>query len=439
MFLLALSCEKMPLVEAEASDLTWKEEQLQIEESGYHSEQRYRHPSMSEEQYQGAINAIKKVYQLTNIAFTPLQPIAYNVGIYQANTTYRGMIYSSVKEIGTYVGSNVSFHTFMTAIHNPRSKIYSERIDESPYHGTNCRSYYGTVCSDLVSYALGLTYIGSDFVVSDDFKEVDYSNLDVIHIADVLWEPDHVAIITNVVRDQNEKVVSIEISEAVKKGCKKTFVTRSAFERKISSSYEKVLRYNHLENNTNYIAVPQFVPVFDEIEVPFNYNEDICVDKGDRSCYFVGEDVILNIFSSGDIVEIYKDGTLQSTINVETEDIRLTDLDYGLYQARISKGDWNSDFTSWLMVDCSIESSKDEMIVYFRSNNSLPLSIAFCDKSGSRKLPFTEVFYRFFTEEEISLGYISIPQEKMKSSRQYFRITFETNFGRISTKPIKWL
>ena len=200
-----------------------------------------------------------------------------------------------------------------------------------------------------------------------------------------------------------------------------------------------MLRYNHLENNTNYIAVPQFVPVFDEIEVPFNYNEDICVDKGDRSCYFVGEDVILNIFSSGDIVEIYKDGTLQSTINVETEDIRLTDLDYGLYQARISKGDWNSDFTSWLMVDCSIESSKDEMIVYFRSNNSLPLSIAFCDKSGSRKLPFTEVFYRFFTEEEISLGYISIPQEKMKSSRQYFRITFETNFGRISTKPIKWL
>ena len=126
LFFLAISCEKVPLVEAVASNLTWEQEQVQLVEEGFRSEQRFCPPSMSEEQFLGAINAVKKAYQMTDITFTPLQSIAYNIGTYQANVTYKGMIYSSVKELGTFVGPNVSFHTFMTAIHNPRSRIYTD-------------------------------------------------------------------------------------------------------------------------------------------------------------------------------------------------------------------------------------------------------------------------------------------------------------------------
>ena len=207
-FFLFFSCEKISLVEASdpSSDRTWEEKQTQLEEDGLRSEQRFRHPSVGEEQYMGAINAVKKAYQLTDIAFTPLLPIAYNTGIYQPEYTYKGMIYSSVKEIGTYVGSNISFHTFMTAIHNPRSRIYTERIDQSPYNGTNCRSYYGTVCSDLVSYALGITpiYRSYDFVASDEMEELDFSDHNAFHLADVLWTDGHVALITDVVRDSDD-------------------------------------------------------------------------------------------------------------------------------------------------------------------------------------------------------------------------------------------
>ena len=186
--LLTVSCEKISLVEAfeQVPDYSWIEEQNRLEEEGLRSEQRFRHPSMSEEQYQGAINAVKKAYQLTDITFCPLQPIAYNTGTYLASETYKGMIYSSVKEIGTYVGSYISFYTFMTAIHNPRSRIYTDRIDESPYHGTNCRSYYGTVCSALVSYALGVDFGSYDFVASDEMEELDYSNIEEFHLADGL-------------------------------------------------------------------------------------------------------------------------------------------------------------------------------------------------------------------------------------------------------------
>lgn len=439
LFLLALSCEKIPLVEAEASDLTWKEEQAKLVEEGLRSEQMFRHPSMNEEQYRGAINAVKKAYQLTNITFTPLNPIAYNTGTYQPNNSYRGMIYSSVKEIGTYIGSDISFHTFMTAIHNPRSRIYTDRIDEPPYHGTNCRSYYGTVCSGLVSYALGLNYGSFDFVASDEMEELDYSNVEGFHIADVLWRSGHVALITDVVRNENDSIVSIEVSEALQNGCKKRFVSRSVFESRIAPFFKKVFRYKSLEKNLDYKSAPEFVPVFDETGVQYEFNDDICVDKGDRSCYFVGEEVILNVLSLGDTLELYKDGMLLSSISIESEDIRLNDLDYGLYQARMIQSERCSGFTSWMMVDCTIEPSKDEMAISFSSDNSRPVSIFFCDQSGSREYPYTEILSRDFTEEEVSLGCILIPQDKIKSDKQYFKITFETEFGKISTVPIKWL
>lgn len=439
--LLALSCEKIPLVEAseQSHGNTWVEVQDRLKEEGLRSEQCFRHSSMSEEAYQGAINAVKKAYQLTDITFIPLLSIAYNVGTYQPDTAYKGMIYSSVKETGTYVGSNVSFHTFMTAIHNPRSRIYTDRIDESPYHGKNCRSYYGTVCSDLVSYALGVDYASYDFVASDEMEELDYSNVEDFHIADVLWKSGHVALITDVVRDQNDSVVSIEISEAVQNGSRKRLFTRAVFESRIAPSFKKVFRYRYLDKNVDYVSVAEFVPVFDEAEVPFEYNDDICVDKGDRSCYFVGEEVVLNILSPGDTLELYKDGMLLFSTRIESEDIRLTDLDYGLYQARLVQSERYSDFTSWMMVDCTMEPSKDEMVISFSSENSRPMSISFCDQSGSRKYPYTDILSRSFTEEEVSLGYILIPQDKVKSDKKYFKITFETEFGKISTIPIKWL
>ena len=105
----------------------------------------------------GARNAIKKAYQMTDLCFTPLDSFVANPSkTYYRGGKYRGLVYSSVKETHTFVGMDVSFHTFMTALHNPRSVIYTENVSKPPYHGSNCGAYYGTVCSGLITYALGL-------------------------------------------------------------------------------------------------------------------------------------------------------------------------------------------------------------------------------------------------------------------------------------------
>jgi hypothetical protein len=442
LFFLAFSCEKISPVEAEAvvpDNRPWEQVQSELEEEGLHSEQRYRPSSMSEDEYQGAINAVKKAYQLTDISFTPLCPIDYNFGVYQANITYTGMVYSSVKELGTYVGSHVSFHTFMTAVNNPRSKLYTEKIDKSPYHGTNCRSYYGTVCSGLVSYALGLipVYGSFDFPDSDVMEEIDISDFDVYHIADVLWRDGHVAIITDVVRDSEDRVVSVEVSESIIQGCRRYTVSRDRMVAMIDNKYRKLLRYTCLETNTDYSPAPEFVNVMEEELLPFKYNE-ICVDKGDRSCYFVGEDVVLNILATGDIVEIYKDGVFYSSVDVSADDIRLSDLECGFYQARVCAGSRDSGFTDWIVVDRMVVPSVEEMRLYFGSENSRPLSVFVCSKNGGRLASVSDSICRQLTEDEISNGYLEVPQERLLSNHPFFVVSFQTEYGIISTTPIEW-
>lgn len=103
------------------------------------------------------MNVIKRAYQMTDLCFTPLDSFVANPNkSYHGGEHYHGMVYSSVKETCQFVGLDVSLHTFMTAMHNPRSVMYTENVGKLPYHGHNCGAYYGTVCSAFVSYVLGM-------------------------------------------------------------------------------------------------------------------------------------------------------------------------------------------------------------------------------------------------------------------------------------------
>ena len=177
---------------------------------------------------QGQLNAVKKAYQMTDLVFTPLQPIGLQNGIFESGVSYKGVMYSSTKELETFVGNDISIYTLMTAIHNPKSKIYTEDISKPPYHGLNCRAYYGSICSSFVSYALGIEtrYWANDFPLSDKMQEIDYSVLENLQVADVLWRDGHVAMITVIERDSAGQVVQLEISECAGVGCKRYYIKK---------------------------------------------------------------------------------------------------------------------------------------------------------------------------------------------------------------------
>ena len=388
---------------------------------------------------QGKLNAIKKAYQMTEFTFTPVGVIESNNGLYLPNVEYKGLIYSSVKELGTYVGTNVSFYTFATAVRNRRSKLYTERINESPYHGVNCRAYYGTVCSSLVSYALGVSFGSYDFVDSDLMEDIHYQTPEDVEVADVLWLNNHVAIITDISYSTVGRVEMVEICESIQEGCVRRQYSRSSFDDRMHNHFEKAVRYKYIENNTKYVPCPEIVPVAGEEPIPIQFVDELCVDKGDRSDYLFGEDVVINIFSGYDSLVIFKDDIRYSSFQPgeDTIDITLTDLPYGSYCAK----HWHDNKvveTSWSVIDYQVSYNKQNQIVTFKSNNSLPVLVRLCTISGSRGHSTNELFYHNLTEDEQEAGSVYVPSDKiLDDNHSYIQVKFKTEYGFVTTRPLK--
>ena len=74
----------------------------------------------------------EKAHQIADIEWTPLKDIPGLTKPIPAGIMRTGIPYSSVKEKDKFVGQEVSFHTFMTALHTPRNVLYTEDVKESP-------------------------------------------------------------------------------------------------------------------------------------------------------------------------------------------------------------------------------------------------------------------------------------------------------------------
>ncbi len=391
----------------------------------------------------GRINAIKKAYQMTDIEFTLQNNIKANkYKEYKAGETYKGLIYSSAKELEAFIGNDVSIYTFMTAIHNPRSLIYTEDISEPPYHGLNCKSYYGTVCSSFVSHALGIVprYWANDFPLSDVMQEVASSNPDSVEIADVLWRDGHVAMITDIIKDNDNRTEALEISESVEKGCRRYIIRREKFPEMMNTSFKKVYRYTELYKNTDYVPYPEFVTVLDENPAQFVYNDFLCSDKGDKACYREDEAVTINIFHDYEYLEVYKDDKPYLRIdNNSIFDVVLQNLPYGDYKATICYGTNHdmSDYTYWKVVNINVAADRTSGRIYFSSANAIPQCVRYCDIHGSGGSLTTSNLH-LLSEKEKNQGYIDILSDEIKQKFPYVRVNFVTDYGRIINKPIKW-
>lgn len=407
---------------------------------------------------EGQLNAVKKARQITDILFIPKDTIDAKNNIYFPNIAYKGLIYSSVKELDTYVGPNISFHTFMTAVNNPRSVIYTEHIDKYPYHGVNCRAYYGTMCNGLVSYALGIDYISSDFPISNVMTEVDYSSLENLEVADVLWIPGHVTLITDVQKNKQGVVQNIEICESNLGGARRYTKSREEFISMTGKKFEKVYRYTELYKNVSYIPAQEFVPVLDEAQIPFVYNDDLCVNKGDKSCYLEGESITVNIFRDYEYLEIYKDNSLYDTIDASKGfDVVISELPYGDYKARICyqnetstgihtatmstrsvENKCFSDYTCWKVINIELLPDRENNKLFFSSANATPCQISFRSLSGEH-LPYNDYLNRDLTIEERLQGYVDVPPEKLNTSYPYVHLLFSTDYGNVINKPFNWI
>lgn len=389
----------------------------------------------------GRINAVKKARQLTDIPFMPSATFKGLGKTYSEGSTFQGMVYSMVSETSNYVGDHISFHTFMTALHNPKSRLYTDDVSQPPYHGKNCNAYYGTVCSHLVSYALGIFpgFSSRCFNESDLMTPIDPQEIDSIKVADILWKNGHVALITGVNKDGNQNVTDIEISESVSGGCRRYWKTRAEFEDLMSSSFKKIFRYSELYKNQNYTSIPEFVAVLDEEPQAFQYNEDLCADRGDKSCYLESDTVVVNVMHTYDRMEIFKDGDLYREISQSGEDVRLFGLPYGDYKARLLCDGQYSDYTYWKVVNVNVRPDKANGKLYFHSENARPMYVTFRDIAGlMQPIPTNRYCFYIFDDKDIQNGFVDVDKINIRPEYPYVRIHFKTEYGSIINHPIDW-
>lgn len=396
----------------------------------------------------GTINAVKKAHQMADLPIVPVANFEVNDKItYEAGKKYKGVIYSSAKETDTFVGQDVSIYTFMTALHNPRSVLYTERLDEAPYHGKNCRAYYGTVCSGLITYALGfkITQRSSDILVEDYFEMIDDQSAQGIKLADLVCRDGHPGIITKIKKDSKGKVIKIEICVARASGCRRIVYNSGAkFNEWLKKDGIQIYRYKDLYKNTSYTPFTEFVAVEGENLKAFKYNDQICASKGDKACYATGENVVLNVFGGGDKVEIYKDSKLFKEISIDRKDtnIVLENYSYGDYQARVVNGSKKSDYTKWKIIDVNVRVDKENERICFSSANATPVYYEFCGISGGRPTNKNRIYAAELSEKDKQNGYVSVraPQQptKKKSDCPYVKVHFECDYGMVINKPIHW-
>ena len=393
----------------------------------------------------GAQYAVKKAHQMTDLEFIPADTIIANKSReYKPGKKYKGLIYSSVKETNTFVGLDVSFHTFMTAVHNPRSVLYTVNVAKPPYHGKNAAAYYGTVCSALVSYALGLKIYQKsyDFPNSDKMILIANQSSAGVQLADVMWKKGHVALLTGIRREKNTgKLFKIEYCEAVHKGCRRVVKAPEEFDQMIVDGKWKIYRYVDLEKN-EYKPLTDFVAVDGESKSPFTYNDDLCPNKGDKSCYNRGEIVVLNVLEDGfDEITIYKDSKIFTKKEIKGDsDIELVDLPYGNYKARLQRKGKMTDFVYWTVVDVQVNVNVEEGKIAFRSENAVPVYLEFCSENGER--PDWGCYE--LTKEDISNGYVKVSKLPLSNkldnhkSDLYVKVHFECNYGKVINRPILW-
>jgi len=178
----------------------------------------------------GMENVLKRAAQLVELRWSPASPLKTNSrGYVQVASEpspglpyYSGVPYSSVRVEDRFVGLDVSFKTFCSALAEPTSLLYTYDVSDpasDDYHINikNTYLYYGTVCSGLVCYALDtpVHYSTWEIGTCPHFQAVDTPALgDVL----VTTKPDgstggHIRIITGIARNEQGELAHIEVTE----------------------------------------------------------------------------------------------------------------------------------------------------------------------------------------------------------------------------------
>lgn len=406
---------------------------------------------------EGVRNAYKTLKQFAEIQWTPLADIPGPNGktAFKAGITYTGFPYSSVKETESFVGFDVSIETFMTAVHNPHSVLYTENLHSKHsmsgmnkvYNGNNCGAYYGVTCSSLAFYALGLdtrwgTWELPRLIEEGLFEYVPKNSATEIQLMDCIWEPGHIAVVSEIIRDNNDMPISISVIEAAAPKVREICYTLDEFNNRVASKNGTLIRCISVNKCESYTQCP-FVTLANESAITYTYNDDICTIKGNKALFLQGDYIGIN-YNAGNYSKmiVRKNGKdiVTITLNKDNYLVDLSDknLTFGTYSAVLSDGKKESAATEFEIVKISPDYTIDgnNITIRFANKYAVPLYVDFCNTRGGTLARY------FFSDEEKRTGtcsfdyiktYVNNKAGETKPSYICVRLIYKASYGRIAS------
>lgn len=377
---------------------------------------------------------IRRARQLTDFKWTPVRDVpsytkAEGYTILPAGVEVCGFPYASTEGKDKFFTENVSFETFLSAIPNPYSKLYQ------PGTAAFNACSYGIVCNGLARYALGikrrvstakwLTIPGMRVVApKGQIKAED------ICLCDNLWAfgegRNHVALITDILKDNNGKVVALEISEAIRPHC-----TRRIFE------LEYFLERWNLYSLCRYEPTDKIPPLDKESDdILWNSGIEkvtpkITVDNGNKSNYLVGDQVLITVNADrADTVMIYNNGELIESFIVGAKAFVARNLSKGYYKIMLERDGASVEFAvnraklSYTVSDGNItvnaDPCDDQSIIVYADFRQAGTGCASLEK------------YEELTDEEKQSGTYTRP---IPDGAENFKVYFKNPYG-VWTHPM---
>lgn len=380
----------------------------------------------------------RRAEMIGGLKWTPLRNVPKREGVFEAGKRVSGVPYSSVKELDKFIGQEVSFYTFLSAVNNPRSVLYSENVGQPPYNGKNCAAYYGSVCSMTVNYALGLERPYGTFMYGalPFIKRVARQDLEHAAPGDIVhFLYGHVILITDIIKDDIGTINKVKVLECVANGASIRTYSKQQFNDRLEKYDHVLYRYMELQNLAETSSPYQDIESYSDLPVNGNNDWTLSLSRGDHVTYEEGEEIVFNVLKEGySLLQVFKNDSLVHEFPIDgTPDISLSKLSAGEYHAMLIKNDGTTSNTicfEVLHTEVSISHRIPGFIdIRFTSDNAIPEYIVFCNISGGRYLIDS------ITEEERRSGHKFIKCQASTRSL-YLKVFFKGEYGRVSNSII---
>ena len=222
-------------------------------------------------------------------------------GCFKKGVEYTGVPYSSVKHEGRYIGFDVFLKTFLAAVQNPDSVVYTENLSGKV---KNAACYYGKVCSSFTSYGLGCAIWFRSLHHTPPYREgivlVEPQSAQAAKVGDIIYTPpehgSHVELVTELTRVGDGQVTHVRVEDSWPPTTRNINRSAEKFNSHIHSRDRKLYRITDFDmwRGKNRAELYLF-PNYEEDSVEPVINRVLLLDRGDWVPYQKGQRVRFNL------------------------------------------------------------------------------------------------------------------------------------------------